>query len=352
MHALVQAAHDLCKAVDGVDWSASDVRDCHERLSAARDATPEELAEAAAVLVERLQHSAVDDGDGAAQVAIAAGALVERGAPAEPLARVLGAHLTSVLLSARRFADRCLEALPPASEDGDEPDDETIIQVDDRCVSRTLFRELLPLDRSGGCALVYLEQWVLPAIAALTRCRPELLRAKADKLLRDAATSMSSSDAHFLPVLLDAEMGETWTVHVPLEKRVFEVAIDGVVSNFELHTLLAAALIPAGIAAEAPSAALVAYLEGHGPPPPDSYVAGTWNIYDHRALGQPLEPANKVSPECWVWGEGRPAHVVSGSGQRVLVLGPPAYQRTWNVGRTFSALPQSIKLLRELPGSG
>ncbi len=352
MHPLVQAAHDLCKAVGGVDWSASDVRDCHERLSAARDATPEELAQAAAILVERLKHSAVDDGDGAPQVAIAAGALVERGAPAEPLARVLRALLTSVLLSARRFADRCVEALPPASEDGDDPDDATIIQVDERCVPRALFRELLPLDHAGGCALVYLEQWVLPAIAALSRCRPELLRAQADKVLRDAATSMSSSAAHFLPVLLDAEMAQTWTVHVPLENRVFEVTLDGVVSNFELHTLLAAALVPAGITGEAPSPALLAYLEGHGPPPPDGYVAGVWNIYDHRALGQDVSAANKVSPDCWVWGEGRPAHVVSDSGQRVLVLGPPAYQRTWGVGRTFAAMPQSVTLLRELSSSG
>jgi hypothetical protein len=140
-------------------------------------------------------------------VAIAAGALIDRGAPAEPLARILRAHLPSVLLSARRFADRCLEAMPPPSEDGDEPDDDTIIQVDDRCVSRDLFRELLQLDHSVGCALVYLEQWVLPAIAALSRCRPEHLLTQADMVLREAAVAMSTSDAYFLLALLDAEMG-------------------------------------------------------------------------------------------------------------------------------------------------
>ncbi|HSI03842.1 MAG: hypothetical protein ACAI38_10750 [Myxococcota bacterium] len=352
MHALVEAAHDLCSAVDGVDWSAAEVRDCGERLAGAADVTPEVLAEACAVLIERLKHSAVDDADGASQVAIAAGTLVERGAPADPLARILRAHLPSVLLSARRFADRCLEELPPPSDDGDDPDDETLIQVDDRCISGERFRELLPLDRSGGCALVYLEQWVLPAIASLSRCRPELVRAQADKVLREAAVTMSRSDAHFLPVLLDAELGQRWTVHVPGTRRSFEVELEGVVSNFDLHALLAAALVPLGVPGTAPSPALLAFIEGHGPAPPDGFVGGTWNLYDHRALAHDVSDPRGVPHECWIWGEGRPAHVIQGSGQRTIVVGPAAYERTWNVGRVFSALPQSLKVLRELPSSG
>ncbi len=326
MHLLVSAAHDLCLAVDGVDWSAAEVRDCHDRLSAA-DVAPEILSEACGVLVERLKRSAVDDADGASQVAIAAGVLVERGAPAEPLARILRAHLSSVLLSARRFADRCLEGLAPPTEDGDEPDDETLIQVDDRCISRELFRELLPLDRSGGCALVYLEQWVLPAIASLSRCRPEHLRAQADKVLREAATAMSTSAAHFLPLLLDAEMGQRWLVHLPAAGRAFEVELDGVASSFDLYTLIAEALAPLG-------------------------MSGSWNFYDHRALGHDLANPGVVPHAYWIWGEGRPAHVVQASGQRTIVIGPAAYERSWDPRPVFSALPRSIKVIRELSSSG
>jgi hypothetical protein len=40
MHALVKATHDLCRAVDGVDWSAAGVRDANERLASAGDVTP------------------------------------------------------------------------------------------------------------------------------------------------------------------------------------------------------------------------------------------------------------------------------------------------------------------------
>jgi hypothetical protein len=256
------------------------------------------------------------------------------------------------LLSARRFADRCLETLPTPSPDRDEPDDATLIQVDDRCVPGELFRELLPLDRSGGCALLYLEQWVLPAIASLSRCRPELLRAQADQVLREAAVTMSRSNAHFLPVLLDAEIGQRWTVHAPGAARSFEVELDGVVSNFDLQALLAAALVPLGVPGTAPSPAILAFIEGHGPAPPEGFVAGTWNLYDHRALAYDVADPRTVPHDSWVWGEGRPAHVVRSSGQRTLVIGPAAYERTWKIGRLFSALPQSIKVIRELPGSG
>lgn len=202
-HPLVVAARDLCRAVDGPDWSAAEVRDARERLADGRDVPPEVLAAAAAVLVERLKHSAVDDGDGAAQVAFAAGTLIELGAPAEPLARILRAHLTSVLMSARRFVDRCLEALPPPNDDGTDPDDDTVVRVENRCVSRALFDALLPLDPSGGCALLYLREWVTPTIIALTRCEAELVRARADEVLRDAAASMAASDAQPLFELLD-----------------------------------------------------------------------------------------------------------------------------------------------------
>ena len=326
MHPLVCAAHELCTAVDGVDWSAAEVRDCHERLTAT-EVTADILTEACEVLVERLKRSAVDDADGASQVAMAAGVLVERGAPAEPRARILRAHLSSVLLSARRFADRCLEALAPPTDDGDEHDEDTLIQIDDRCVSRELFRELLPLDRSGGGALVYLEQWVLPAIASLSRCRPEHVRAQADKVLREAATSMSTSAAHFLPLLLDAEMGQRWQVHVPATGRSFEVELDGVASSFDLFTLLAEALAPLGI-------------------------SGSWNFYDHRALNRDLSDPRAVPHDYWIWGEGRPAHILQASGQRTIVIGPAAYERHWDPRPVFSALPRSIKVLRELSSSG
>jgi len=204
-HPLVEAAAELVHAVEGLDWSPAAVRDCQERMSALTDAPPEVLAEAVQVLVDRLQHSAVDDGDGASQVAAAAGTLVERGAPAEPLARILAAHLPSVLMSARRFADRCLAELPPPSDEGDRPTEDTLLAVDERYVSRSLVRELLPLDRPGGCALVFLDQWVRPAVTALSRAPLELQRARGNPVLRTAIQAMSRSAAQPLQALLEAD---------------------------------------------------------------------------------------------------------------------------------------------------
>ncbi len=349
----LQAAEELVRAVDGVDWDASEVdRCCRVLVRAAGAATSEERREALAVITERLARARVEDADGVAHVAISGGSLVEAGAPPGPLAAVLLERLPEVLAAARRYADRCLADLgegDPADDEADEAEEADVLtEVDGRAIPLAVFRAHLAEDRGGGAALAYLRQWVLPAAAALTRDREALRRATADPRLRDLAGALDDSEAHWLAVLLGVELDARWLALCPLEGRGFELLVDGVVSNFDLHALLAGALIERGVPGEANPPGVLAYLRGESERSPRGHVVGSFNLYDHRAGGCDLRRPTEVPQDAWVWNEGGPRDVPLWEGRRTLLVGPPAYARTWSPGRTFSALFPSVEVTREL----
>jgi len=352
MKRLIDAAEALARAVDGVDWNAAQVDlACRRVLRAMAVADAGALDAALAILVDRLARGRVDDADGAAFAAISGGSLVERGADPAPLAEVLLARLPGVLAAARRFADGCLAQLGDdilADGSVDRGGGEGGFDVDDRRIPLALFRAQLGGDRGGGAALAYLRQWTLPAVAALTRCRPLLERATTDGPLAAAAAALHRSDAGWLHVLLGVELDARWRVLLPLDGRGFEVVVDGVVSNFDLHALIAAALGGRGVATADNPPALVAYLRSGGAEPPRSYVAGSWNLYGPGAAGFDLRDPAGVPQEHWVWGEGGPRDVPRVGGVATILLGPAAYERTWSAGRTFAALAQDVRVVREL----
>ncbi len=347
MARVIQAAVALAQAVDGIDWNPAEVDlACRRVLRAMTTADRDELDQALAVLVDRLARGRVDHADGAAFAGISAGSLVERGADPAPLAEVLRDRLPDVLTAARHFADGCLAELDPTAARGTDADGG--FEVDDRRIPLPVFRARLADDRGGGAALAYLRQWTLPAVAALTRCRPHLLATTTDRSLCAAAAAMSRSDASWLHLLFGVELDARWRVLMPLVGRGFEVVVDGVVSNYDLHALLAAALAGHGVATADNPAALFAYLRGDREAPPRPYVAGSWNLYGIGAAGFDLRDAGRVPQDLWVWGEGAPRDVPRVAGVPTVLLGPAAPERTWSSGRTFAALRQDVRVLREL----
>lgn len=349
---LLKAAKALAAHVDGIDWDAAAVQaDVDAILRVVKLASPSGRADALEVLVQRLRRARLDDADGVAHAAISAGTLVEYGAPPEPLADVLLSKLPAVLAAARRFADACLADLPPRRDDDeDDHSANALLYVDHRAVPADVFRAHLSADRPGACALHRLNEWVLPAIASLTRSRTGLLRAHADGELRRLASALRDSDAMWLDTLLGVEIDARWLVLFPLVGRGFHLAIDGVATNFELHTLVAAALIARGIAGRRPPRQLVAFLEGTAPTAGVPYVEGVWNYYGWRAAAHDLGAPRDVPHEHWVWNEGKPRDVPVFEGTRTLLVGPPALSRTWNATRAFSALPAKVSVVAELAG--
>jgi len=343
---LSEAATALCRDVSGVDWNAEAVQaDVDAMLAANRRASPAQRAAAFEVLLARLRAARVEDADGVAHVAISAGTLVESGAPARPLAEVMLTKLPDVLVAARRFADTCLADLPSDAGQAD-----ALVSIDERAIPLAVFRRHVAADRPGACALHRLREWVLPAIAALTRDREQLVRACADRELVARARALRDSAAWWLHVLLGVELDARWLVLCPLDGRGFHITVDGVVSNFDLHTLVASALIERGIAGKAPPAQLIAFIERRADDAGVGHVEGVWNYYTWRAAAHDLA-AKTVPIKLWVWNEGVPKDVPMFEGTRTLLIGPAAVARSWNVGRTFSGLSATVRVADELPAA-
>ncbi|MGB0580770.1 MAG: hypothetical protein ACPGVU_13795 [Limisphaerales bacterium] len=205
----------------------------------------------------------------------------------------------------------------------------------------------IPGTRSQA-VLAYLEEWTLPTVAVLTRSREHLKRASEDEAFVSAAAALQESPAHWLHSLLGAQLSATWFVIAPTEKRAFEVVMHGIVSNFDLHALLAAALVPLGIAGKVNPPDVIDYLRGKGDEPSSDVVVGSWNLYQHTALSYDLSDPNDVPQDAWAWGEGVPNDIAKLGDKRVLVIGPTGYERSWGAGRMFDALPASIEVVREL----
>jgi hypothetical protein len=350
---LPETAAELAEAVDGVDWDAAKVTECGRRLSrGAAHASPEQLTAALAVLVARLDRSRVEDADGVAQVAISAGALVERGAPPPPLGEVLLRKLPEVLVAARRFADTCIARMGPATEEEDEsPEEDVAAHVDGRPIPHALFRELLAEDRGGGAALAYLRQWTLPTVATLTRDRNLLLAATRHAGLGAAAKALSDSDAVWLHALTGVELDAPWLALFPALDRGFRLTVDGVAANFDLHALVADVLIERGVEGRRNPRDVMAVLRGEADACSANGVLGSWNLYSFGAAAYDVRVPDEVPQEHWVWGEGQPRDVPVVEGMRTLIIGPPAYARGWGTGRMFEALRPRVEVDTELSES-
>ena len=151
-------------------------------------------------------------------------------------------------------------------------------------------------------------------------------------------------------------------LHFP-SRRGFRTRISGISSNFQLHTLLADALIErsrlrqffsrAGkeLGRPAPHPDVVAVCDGSGPQTIDRPSEGVWNLYQWRAIDATGNLPLKVDPKLWIWGEGIPTDIERFGDSRVLILGPPAYAREWNTAREFAGLHASVRVEAPLTDS-
>jgi len=336
--ALLQAISELCVAVDGVDWDAERVQAC---VTAARErlptSTPVERDEALGLLAARLRSSTVEAADGVAYVAITGGTLVEAGAHARAFAQALLERLPPVLRAARRFADTCLLPLRALADPWAGVDRAQVLtEVDALPITRAALREHVGADPAGASSLARLNEWVLPTVAALTRDRTMLVAAVHDAALAAAAASLRRSEASWLHLLLATQLEAPWRVVLLEPRRVFEVRVDGVCTNFELQELVELALASAGVPT----------LGRTG----DGAVRATFELLTWRALPF-LAGAEPVPAEHQVSREGVPSEVPVFEGQRTLLATPRTVLRSWRSTQPFSELVPRIELVRELNAS-
>ncbi|MFE0730149.1 hypothetical protein ACFW2X_18230 [Streptomyces antibioticus] len=112
----------------------------------------------------------------------------------------------------------------------------------------------------------------------------------------------------------------------------FALRFSGVGDNFQLHTLLADALIGRGlVTGEAPSAEAVACCRDRAG---TVLTTGSFNL-----VGADGE---------WIWNEGNPADIPLVDGVRLVVVDPPPYQRSWRAGRFFPGMTGELVYERTL----
>jgi hypothetical protein len=313
-------------------------------------------------------------------VAITCGSLVERGGDPEIAGPALLKRLTRVNETATDFYHRCraraeadaelIEKLRAevAENAGDEVDANELTAaaiIDDHVASQgwqnlaqRFGPELFKPQPASVLGHMAEEFFRLGLIAHLSRskglrqaarARPQLLEQtlKAD----EAACTHRSFLATLLQVLDDEPL---LVVHVE-QRKGFDIRIAGIADNFQLHTLLAGAIIgsPAKgmVTGEAPSKRAVAECRdsavGRGG---GDNVTGAFNLWNWGGL-QPdgrLPDGQTEGSNHWIWNEGCPADIVPFEGRRVVLLGPPPYERYWRAGRAFHGMVGELTVERRL----
>ncbi|PVC96143.1 hypothetical protein DBP19_07195 [Streptomyces sp. CS090A] len=257
-----------------------------------------------------------------AVVAVLVGACVERGADAERCAPGVRTGLRAALEAAAAFAEAWAATgggpfpVPDAGEPGEE------------IVERTGF------DAAVGWWT--LPQWEMAAVALLNHraVRAGVGGGDRDGLLRlltaveQASGRQFRSLGHALRVLDDEPL-------VALHRTSgtgYALRFFGIGDNFQLHTLLADALIGGG------------HVEGHAPSPHEVAVC-------RETPGQvdTVGSFDLTAPDGGrLWNEGAPADIPMVDGVRLLVLDEPSYRRSWPAGRFFPGMRGDVILERAL----
>lgn len=329
-NSLTAAVTGMCEAVSRQDVGAlhQAYKGLHQALAAAGEA---ERAAAAGGLVPALAALPVAYGGSLARMM---GAMVGMAGDPAPVLDVLARRACAVMEDAAVFAGawRTLNgAMPSRQQDSL-----------DGVANRYAAAAGVPQERSRALADAWWtgEDWAQPVLYLSQRA--DVRRALPDRARLLAAAQQLTGEypdiAPYLVGLLRALDGEKLAVLHRGSGRGFWVTVSGVADNFQLHTLLAAALLTPGengngggaacLPGAPPSPAMIAAADGTGDLMPPGGVTGQFNLADAR--GQQIGD------------EGRPADIPAVSGHRVIVLDPPSYARSWDAGRAYPYLKASI----------
>jgi hypothetical protein len=268
------------------------------------------------------------------QLAVLCGALIENGVDPGPFVPLAADGVAECLSRAPRFRS----AWETAREDDELPDPEQG-EIDSAVQAvRPVLGEDAYTMAEGWYALgswTMATTTVLQQSAAVRAAFPR----KAELIGLSRELEEDRPDLEGLTGLLELLDDETLIVLHRASFRGYQVKINGVGDNFQLHTLLMGALSgpeSAGLLGDLdvdPS-----WIEVATSAPMEAFegtVVGRFNLVD--AYGK------------WIWNEGKPADIPAFDGVRVVVLDPPPYPRSWSNIRKFPMLTGSLIVERQLP---
>jgi hypothetical protein len=339
-------------------------------LDALKAGSPADRSAAVAAIAARVGHQ---DPHVGSYLGLLGGALLEAGAPAQPLALALCESLRRVVAAASRFLvlARQFAVLgedPPADDDADPPaDGDGVIEIGDLRLPASALDALATTDWFAARSFFSLEIWYRPAAAAWTRHLATLRDRQADREFCDgvAAIGGASSGGHWLGLLLGTAIDAPLVILLPELGEAYGLIMNGVVDTGQLSVLLSASLAAplARIGASGPAdEAMLAVMRGAGEQQVDASYSASFHLYSWQAM----DPASGLPQDGrFEWrapgGKGDhslPPDFLPGTleplrGARVLLLVGPntgglRFVRVIGGSRMFSGLRAELRDVRRL----
>lgn len=130
----------------------------------------------------------------------------------------------------------------------------------------------------------------------------------------------------------------------PASRTGLRVLMRGVAEVNQLHVLLANEW-----AGPRPDPRLVDACRDTRPDPDAGVFVARWQLFQPAALrADGTLPRGFEGSDSWVWGERSPAVLPLERGERVVLLGEPAYRAEWPVGRKHSRMNGELEVVERL----
>lgn len=271
----------------------------------------------------------------ATMIAVAAGALVEFGGDPVLAFDVVLDRAEKIAEKADAFGQKCQAS--------------GVFDLDDVAAGMQSLAEKFPQEAQSWQLF---DRMYLPVVAMMSRSKNARSQVRKRDRLWNLVHGMSDvhDGAGWLAKLFAVLDDEEILVLHPDEKRGYRIRISGVADNFQLHLLLADALIgdPAAgwLAGKSPDPRVVAAMRDQILES-DLIAEGVFNLLQYTALESDGSLPAEDSAH-WIWNEGLPADIESFEGTRVILLQSPTYQRTWNANRLFSGMVGELTVLEQL----
>jgi hypothetical protein len=297
-------------------------------------AEPAQAAEALGVLGEGI---GLAEGERSALLATISGAMVEAGADPGPLVVPLLDKLGQVVPAARRFHAACAATAAEAADDPPAAFERAAAQV----------AAAMPIEAAAWGMLDKL----FPPVIAVMSASPAARALGAPLLEPLDEMAAHSVGAAWMAKMVRVLENEPFLAIEPATGRGIAGRMSGIAENFQLNVLLMDAFPRGLLARRRVSADAVRVAKGDGPQQSHETVTGAWNLYTWAALspdGTLPAPTDLSRGDAWIWNEGVPADIPVFEAQRVILLGPPAYARSWDSQRAFARLRAELRVERTL----
>lgn len=189
-----------------------------------------------------------------------------------------------------------------------------------------------------------LERVYLPIIAMTSRSKDLRVKFKQETgfLANLEKLTGMTAGAEYLLMMWRVLDDEDIVVLHPAEKRGYKIRISGIADNFQLHVLLADAVIgdvqDGWIKGNKPAPEIAAAMRDTQPLQ-NLYIEGALNLVNYTGLQSDKTLGDSVSnTHHWIWNEGVPADIVPLNNQRIILLQDPPYVRSWNAQRLFDGM--------------